>query len=244
MPTFSIITTTLNREAFLPECLASIKAQTYRNFEQIIIDGNSTDRTPQIIEKYIRDNPDIKITYVQQKPKGVYSAFNAALQVVSGKYVNFLNSDDYFYSPHTLQIVADVLRDHPEELWVQSQYRTNLIKGKEIKVRSLWRGENASIRLKYQPFLPIVPQSHQAQFIAKSVYDKYGGFDTKYKIAADYGFMLRIVDDIKPFLVKDPLAVIRVHSESLSTNGLSSVAEFMPEVYEIRKEWMKENKAK
>ena len=101
-PLISIITTVLNNEKYLRECLDSIHQQEYSNFEHIVIDGASVDDTLNIIKNY-----DDKIDYwCSQKDKGIYDAFNLGMKLSSGEIICFVNSDDKFYSNKTLNYVC------------------------------------------------------------------------------------------------------------------------------------------
>ena len=89
-PLITIITVTLNSQKYLEETLKSIFDQKYKNYELIIIDGKSNDKTLKIIKK--NNN---KIDYwISQKDKGIYDAFNKGLALARGQYIGFVNSDD------------------------------------------------------------------------------------------------------------------------------------------------------
>jgi len=93
-PLITIITATLNSELYLEECIQSLHNQKYKNFEHIIIDGGSTDKTLQIIKNY-----NSKIDYwCSMKDNGIYDAFNKGMQLANGDYLGFLNSDDKYTS--------------------------------------------------------------------------------------------------------------------------------------------------
>ena len=90
----SIITVTKNSEKFLEENINSLKNQTYKNFEHIIIDGKSIDRTVEIIKKH-KDKIDY---WVNESDKGLYDAMNKGIKVSTGDIIGILNSDDIYYS--------------------------------------------------------------------------------------------------------------------------------------------------
>ena len=97
----SVITVTKNSEKFLEENIDSMNNQTYKNFEHIIIDGKSTDRTVEIIKKH-KDKIDY---WVSEPDKGLYDAMNIGLKKCTGDIIGILNSDDFYYK-NTFQIVA------------------------------------------------------------------------------------------------------------------------------------------
>ena len=109
-PLITIITATLNSEKYLEESILSLHNQKNENFEHIILDGGSTDKTIDIIKKY-----ENKIDYwCSGKDKGIYDAFNNGMQLAKGDYIGFLNSDDY-YSQNTLELLNDYITNYPEK---------------------------------------------------------------------------------------------------------------------------------
>ena len=109
-PLITIITATLNSEKYLEESILSLHDQKNENFEHIILDGGSTDKTIDIIKKY-----ENKIDYwCSGKDKGIYDAFNNGMQLAKGDYIGFLNSDDY-YSQNTLELLNDYITNYPEK---------------------------------------------------------------------------------------------------------------------------------
>ena len=244
MPLFTIVTATLNRDKYVAPCLDSVAKQTFRSFEQIIIDGDSTDATPRIIQDYISRHPDIRITFVKSPANGVYDAFNQALDLATGKFINFLNSDDYYVDENTLQIVADSIQKNTQAQWIQSRYRTLDIAGKVHKFESVNLAHNpmrSLFRTRYMIFGK--PVSHQAQFVAQRVYKELGNFDLKYKYVADYDFMFRMIHNhVFPTILEEPLAVIRQHGESLTTGGLSSYRQYLPEARRMFRHWRMKKK--
>ena len=96
----SIVTVTKNSENFLEECILSVFNQSYKNYEHIIIDGNSTDKTIDIIKKHKE-----KISYwITEKDNGLYDAMNKGIKKSTGDIIGILNSDDIFF-PEALKIV-------------------------------------------------------------------------------------------------------------------------------------------
>ena len=99
---FSIITVTLNSEKFLERCLKSVKLQTYKNFEHIIIDGGSSDTTKNILNK----NKSNFSKIIFENDNSIWEAMNKGVDVSTGEIICFLNSDDHFY-PQSLDLVNE-----------------------------------------------------------------------------------------------------------------------------------------
>jgi glycosyltransferase involved in cell wall biosynthesis len=100
-PLVTIVTVVLNNEAFIEGTIQSVLSQTYRNIEYIIIDGGSTDGTLNIIRKYEK----FISFWVSEKDKGIYDAMNKGLKLAKGRWLNFMNSGDTFYSKDTINSI-------------------------------------------------------------------------------------------------------------------------------------------
>jgi glycosyltransferase involved in cell wall biosynthesis len=108
-PKVSIIIPVYNVEKYVERCLDSVYIQDYSNFEVIIIDDGSTDKSAEIVDKSIKKNNAQKITTViSQHNKGLSAARNKGLQNISGSYVLFVDSDDYI-AEHTIKILVNTV---------------------------------------------------------------------------------------------------------------------------------------
>ena len=190
-PEFSIITVTLNSEATLQRCIDSLKAQSYQDFEYIIIDGVSQDSTLKIVEA----NNEVIGTLVSEVDSGLYDAMNKGISIARGRFVGMLNSDDE-YLPETLSLVRKHLDSNPDSQIVYGDLYMGEGTGKKLIV-----GLNEiSTRM--------IP--HPTVFVSLDTYRKYGAFNTAYRVAADYELMLRLRSVGAKFLKLDlPLAVMR-----------------------------------
>ena len=98
---FSIITVTKNSEKYLEKNILSLKRQVYNNFEHIIIDSNSKDKTKKILRKY-----KSRLKILSEDDRGLYYAMNKGIKLAKGHVIGILNSDDYYY-PKALKIIND-----------------------------------------------------------------------------------------------------------------------------------------
>ena len=114
-PFFSIVVVSLNPGERLKKTLNSILEQTYTNYEVILKDGGSTDGSLSGLQEtgFFENKKQIKI--VEQKDKGIYDGMNQAVTYVKGRYVQFLNCGDYFYSDRVLEEVAEYIEKHRKE---------------------------------------------------------------------------------------------------------------------------------
>ena len=104
-PLFSIITVVLNGEKYIEETIKSVLSQSFKNYEYIVLDGVSTDKTVDIIKKYEK-----KISYwSSQKDKGIYDAFNKGIKIAKGKFICIVNSDDIL-KKNALKIISKYIK--------------------------------------------------------------------------------------------------------------------------------------
>ena len=108
----SIICVCLNSQETIYDCLFSISNQTYRDFELIIIDGNSTDKTLSIINNFKKEIPKIKI--LSEKDQGVYDAMNKGIKIADGEIIAFLNSDDFYSNKDVLNQIFKIFNNNPK----------------------------------------------------------------------------------------------------------------------------------
>ena len=171
----TVVTVVYNAVSILEDTIKSVLNQTYSNIEYIIIDGNSTDGTVDIIKKY-----QSEITYWLSEPdKGIYDAMNKAIDKAAGKWINFMNAGDLFYSPTALSEIFDNGQDYSsyEAIYGDAEYR--------LKNISYIKQAYDCDRDHFMPF------SHQASFVRMDI-AKRNKFNLDYKIAADTEFFLRL----------------------------------------------------
>lgn len=171
-PLITIVTVSYNEVSTIEQTILSVINQTYSNIEYIIIDGGSVDGTVDIIKKYVS-----KITsWVSEPDKGIYDAMNKGILKAKGKWINFMNSGDCFYS-----------NDVVSQLFLDKKYDDccSVIYGDRISVY-----EKAKYLHKPSPlndFPKRFPIFHQSTFISTPVMREIM-YDTNLKICADYNF--------------------------------------------------------
>jgi len=175
-PKLSIVTVVLNGEKYLEETIQSVLNQSYKNFEYIIIDGGSSDKTLEIIKKYEKE-----ITYwLSEKDRGIYDAFNKGMELSRGEYIGIANSDD-IYVDGAFNILANYIKEYPEK---------DFIFGSVKKHWGLLHG--------YQPwkihFSWGFYTSHSTGFfIKRNSAKKVGLYNLKYKYSSDYDYFYRMI---------------------------------------------------
>ena len=179
----SIVTAVYNSRSTVSQALDSVLSQTYPMVESIVIDGASTDGTFEALESY-RSRLGLLLS---EKDNGIYDALNKGIKHSTGDVLGFMHADDVFENEDVLQKVAAAFEDptvdavYGDLLYVQY----NDIK----KVVRYWKSgkyNNKSLSYGWMP-------PHPTFYVRRSVYERLGVFDTRYRIAADYDIILRFL---------------------------------------------------
>lgn len=211
----SIITATYDSEKTLKKTLKSVLDQRATDFEYIIIDGNSDDRTVEIIKEYCPKFKEkgIKFNYISEPDKGIYDAFNKGIELSCGKWITYLGSDDYYNNDNVIGFFSTKLKENYESDWVYSKIRLINKKGKELRV--------FNERWKWNKFKKHMYVPHAGSFHNRNYFLEYGFFDINFKVAGDYEVLLRKKKDLKTHFV-DFIAVNMINS-GISNNNLMMV---------------------
>jgi glycosyltransferase involved in cell wall biosynthesis len=179
---FSIVVAVRNGAKTLQRAMDSVFEQTYGNVELIVIDGASTDGTPGILERN-----DARISYWESEPdRGIYHAWNKALDHVTGDWIAFLGSDDRYHDPGVLARMATAIAaDDGAHQVVYGYLDKTRLDG--LVVRSTIGPWTESRRR----FLRGTNLPHPATFHHRSLFEPHGRFDERFRIAGDYEFLLR-----------------------------------------------------
>lgn len=213
-PFFSIITCTYNSGKYVSKNIESVKKQTYKGFEHIFVDGLSKDKTLIFINNYKKQFSS-KVKLIKRKPKGISNAMNEGVTKVSGEYLVILHSDDSFYSKDTLQKVFEYLKVKGFPDWIYGKINVTEENGKSIGVfpsRRIYRFLPSAI-LKYFSIIP-----HQAVFIRKSVFKKFGNFDETLSSAMDIDLWLRIFNKTKYKFFDEVISNFTVRKDAQSSS--------------------------
>lgn len=201
----SIITAVFNRAATIGSSLISLKSQTYKNIEHVIVDGASTDGTLDIIKKYAVESTVI----VSESDSGIYNALNKGISLCTGEVVGILHSDDMLADEHVLCEIAEMFLDPAVNLvYGDLQY----IDSNAKYVVRLWKaGKFSRLNL----FLGWMPP-HPTMFMRREWLNSFVGYDESYNIAADYEFILRSMcsKDMNYRYIPRVLVNMRVGGES------------------------------
>lgn len=176
---FTIITTCYNRADTLVDTMESVFNQTFKDFEYIVMDANSTDGTIELLRDY-SEKFEGKMKYYSGPDKGMYDAINKAISCAEGKYISILNSDDY-YSHTTLEKVYRCSKNSEKPMIVYG----DIMRVTKDKI-PIYRHYFSYSRIENK-----IPFGHPSMFVPKIVYDKEGTYDLRY-FAADAYFQEKL----------------------------------------------------
>jgi len=177
----SLITAVLNRRSTIQDTLNSVKSQSYNNIEHVIIDGASKDGTLDLLRKY----SSAKTVLVSEKDSGIYHALNKGIAHATGDVIGLVHSDDILVHDDILTIIAEAFTNPSiDAVYGDLQYVSAI---DTTRVVRHWKaGKYADFKLA-RGWMP----PHPTLFVRKSVFEKFGVYDTSYRISADYDAILR-----------------------------------------------------
>lgn len=183
----TIITATYNNEKTIKSCLLSVVRQSYESIEYVIIDGGSNDETLNIIKRFKFNYQNILFKIISESDKGIYDALNKGISEANGDIIGFVHSDDILASEEILQQIVDEFKKNKiDGVYGDLQYVSHSNLDDIIRY---WKSKPFNYQLLKTGWMP----AHPTLFLKKFIYKRYGGFDTSYKISADYNFMLAIL---------------------------------------------------
>ena len=218
----SIITATRNCADTIADCLASVAGQSYPDREHLVIDGASTDGALAILEAH-----RAQLTLLISEPdRGIYDALNKGIARASGEVIGFLHADDLYADPQVLARIAAAFADPAVDavygdLVYVSQADTD-------RVIRYWRaGAYQPARLHWGWMPP-----HPTLYLRRALYERHGVFDLRYRIAADYDLMLRVLSRLTGRVVYLPQVLVRMRLGGISNRSLRHILRKSREDYQ------------
>jgi len=211
----SIITPCFNAEKYIEQTIKSVLNQEYPNLEYIIIDGGSSDKTKQIVNKY-KNKIDIIIS---EKDKGQYDAINKGLKLATGDVMAWLNADDVYF-PWTLKTVNNIFQKFNEVNWIggipaflnSEGCLTTVYNRAAVKPSKFIK--NGYFRCNY-----LGPLQQESMFWRREVVSSCGMLDLNYPLAADFELWMRFAEKHDLYSLSLPLAAFRKHEGCRSANN-------------------------
>lgn len=206
----SIITIVKNGMPFVSETIQSVINQDYEFIEYIVIDSVSTDGTVE----YVLSCKDKVTKFISEKDAGIADAFNKGLSLASGDYIMFLNADDQLNKPDVVTSMVNAIFSNNCPMLIYGDYET--IDRESGDFLSFGYVEFSESKLIYGQVIP-----HPCLLTKKAYFDTYGTFDTDFKIAMDYEWLLRGVRKYKPVHIS--LIVTKIRNGGVSTQNRKAV---------------------
>jgi len=222
----SIITATYNNKKTIAQCIESVVNQTYSNIEHIIIDGQSTDNTLTIAKNYSEKISRI----ISEADQGMYYALNKGIKIASGDIIAFLHADDFYVNNEVIEdVISQFEKLNTDSVYGDLQYvkknNTNLV------IRNWKAGDFNFKKLKFGWMPP-----HPSFFVKKEIYNKYGLFNTDFKIAADYDLMIRFLGKHKISISYLPKVIVKMRWGGKSNKNIKNIISKMQEDYKSIKQ--------
>jgi glycosyltransferase len=205
----SLITICFNRKATISKTIESVLLQDYNDIEYIIIDGNSTDGTKEIIQSFGN-----KIdTFVSETDKGLYYSLNKGIKLATGNIIGLMHSDDEFYNCTIVSQIVAAFHKNPTTKGVYGNgiYVTN--DAKKYIVRDRISGHFSRKKIK-TGWLPL----HTSVYLYKEVFEEYGYYNLDYKIASDTELLLRYLYQYKLQITYLNIYFVKMRMGGLSTS--------------------------
>jgi glycosyltransferase involved in cell wall biosynthesis len=203
----SIVMTVYNRERYLISAIESVLAQTRKEFELLIWDDGSQDRSLEIAQSYAKQDERIRVVAAEHQGQGF--ALKAAISQTTGAYIGQVDSDDLL-GPTALEETSVVLDRHKEVGLVYTDYtvidEAGRIKGEGVRCRIPYSKERLLVDFMIFHF----------RLIRRSVYDFVGGINESFESIEDYDLCLRLSEVTQVWHLKKPLYYYRSHKDSLS----------------------------
>ena len=206
----SIITTVLNNEKFIYDCLNSVRKQRFiQKYEHIVVDGGSKDDTLKILRKFKKKNKNLKI--FEKKNLGIYEGINYAIKKAKYNYIGILHSDDFYKNNNVFKNILEEFKSNDKLLSIHSNVEFVRRHDKK-KIIRYFKSEN----LKSEDYINCKHPPHTSLFVNKQIFNKFGLYNIKLKIASDFEFMLRVygINKVYSKYVNKTFVVMRIGGTS------------------------------
>ena len=210
MPEVSVIIPTYNSAKYVVEAVESVLAQTWQDFEILVIDDGSTDETAQVMHRY-----EVPVRYIHQQNGGVAVARNRGIAESRGRYVAFLDADDTWL-PHKLERQMEALHQQPHD---QVCYSAFTVVDSDLNPIGISRSQRRGSTLEDLLTRGNVIGSICTVLCERSLFDLVGGFDPVLSQCADWDMWVRLAAQTEFLYVDEPLVTYRQHGTNMSRNA-------------------------
>jgi glycosyltransferase involved in cell wall biosynthesis len=210
----SICTVSFNAASVIADCLRSVSSQNYTQIEHILIDGASTDSTMAILESRRAQLSAL----VSEPDGGIYDAMNKGIALATGEIIGFLNADDFYANDNVLSEVACCFKEDPgldacyADLLYVNRFNSN-------RIVRYWKSGAFSVGSFARGWCP----PHPTFFVRRSVYERFGSFDSRYRIAADAELMMRFLEVHKVRTKYVPGVWVRMRTGGTTNKNIQNI---------------------
>lgn len=184
----SIITINYNDAVGLRRTLDSVRSQTFTDYEQIIVDGGSSDGSVDVIRSTAEKLEDYRFKWISEPDRGVYDAQNKGIRMAEGEYCFFLNAGDVFCSENVLKRIFENREQGIEKRDADILYGNEPVVENGKRVGYCKGVENPTFLDLYNSCM-----KHQATFIRRELFERFGKYDISLRIEADYEWFFRVI---------------------------------------------------
>ena len=218
----SILTATYNSDKTLRDTIKSVLRQGYKDYEYIIIDGGSKDRTLDVIKEY---EPKFggRLKYISEPDNGIYDAMTKGIRMATGDVVGILNSDDFYTSDDALKKIADAFEHNDIDATYGDIHFVN-----DDDLTKMVRYYSSSVFKRSFMRYGLMP-AQPSYYCKREVYEKYVAFDTSYRIEAEFENLLRLIFIHRIKMLYIPKDFVTMRTGGASTAGFASRRKIMRE---------------
>ena len=209
----SVITAVYNSANTLADAIASIASQSHDDIEHLIVDGASTDTSLDVIKA----NAHARMTAFSEPDDGIYDAINKGIRRATGDIVGLVHSDDFLAGPDTLAEIAHVFQNpNVEAFYSDLDYVSKDDTGKVIRHWKSGLFHPQKLRRGWMP-------PHPTLYLRRDVFERYGLYDTRFRISADYDFILRYFTKTRATPVYLPKVMYKMRVGGVSNSNLNKI---------------------
>ena len=209
----SVITVCFNSSETIGKTLLSVSAQTYGNIEHIVVDGGSKDGTLLVVA-----NEGAHVSkLISENDYGIYDAMNKGISMATGDVIGFINSDDFYASPTVLELISlafinsNVDACYGDLFYVGQKDTSNILR--------YWKSSEFQPNSFEMGWCP----PHPTFFVRRGIYERFGGFDLSYKIAADVELMMRFLEVHRVRVKYIPEVLVKMRMGGTTNRSLSNI---------------------
>jgi len=207
IPLVSVIIPTFNRLSLLKETVESVRKQTFRDFEIVVVNDGSSDGTAE----WLRSQQDLR--GIDQENKGIATSRNVGAEAARGEWFAFLDHDD-LWAPEKLQIQTEFVKENPE---------IGLVAARHVRLGRSYRRPKQPAWIKGDLFVKTFSESFihtSSVMISREVFREVGGFPPQYRFADEFDVWLKIAAGYSVAYVDEPLVFIRFYESNTSHNRI------------------------